>query len=60
MEGPLSHLARHLAGLEAKDLVRWFDTNFYDRRPVAVGPVRWSRPFLVRDYEVASGVAMVR
>lgn len=58
-EGPLSHVARHLTGLEAKDLVRWFDTNFYDRRPVAVGPVRWSRPFLVRDFEVASGVAQV-
>ena len=56
-EGPLSHVARHLDGLEARDLVRWFDTNFYDRRPVAVGKVWRPTAFLVRDYEVAAGVA---
>lgn len=55
-EGPLSHVARHLDGLEAHDLVRWFETNFYDRRPEAVGPVRRPGPFLVREYEVASRV----
>ena len=55
-EGPLSHVARHLEGLEAHDLVRWFDTNFYDRRPVVVGPIARKAPFLVRDYEVASAV----
>jgi 5-methyltetrahydropteroyltriglutamate--homocysteine methyltransferase len=56
-EGPLSHVARHLTGLEATDLVRWFDTNFYDRRPVAVGPVRYVEPFLVHDYRVAVEVS---
>lgn len=56
-EGPLSHLARHLSGLEAKDLLRWFDTNFYDRRPEIVGPVVRNAPFLVRDYEVALAVS---
>ena len=55
-EGPLSHVARHLNGLEAHDLVRWFDTNFYDRRPEAVGPISRKDPFLVRDYQVASEV----
>jgi 5-methyltetrahydropteroyltriglutamate--homocysteine methyltransferase len=57
-EGPLSHMAHHLDGLESRDLVRWFDTNFYDRRPEAVGPVRRTGPFLVRDLEVAKGTAM--
>lgn len=55
-EGPLSHVARHLDGLEARDLVRWFDTNFYDRRPEVVGPIRRTTPFLVHDYQVAIGV----
>jgi 5-methyltetrahydropteroyltriglutamate--homocysteine methyltransferase len=55
-EGPLSHVARHLRGTEPRDLVRWFDTNFYDRRPEVTGPVGWERPFLVHDYEVASAV----
>ena len=56
-EGPLSHLAKHLDGLEARDLVRWFDTNFYDRRPEVVGPVRHTHPFLVHDYEAAATVS---
>jgi len=56
-EGPLSHVARHLDGLHARDLVRWFDTNFYDRRPEATGPVRRRAPFLVHDYQVAAAVA---
>lgn len=56
-EGPLSHVAKHLDGLQARDLVRWFDTNFYDRRPEAVGPVRRTHPFLVHDYRVAATVS---
>jgi 5-methyltetrahydropteroyltriglutamate--homocysteine methyltransferase len=56
-EGPLSHVAHHLEGLEARDLTRWFDTNFYDRRPDIVGTIRRRAPFLVRDYEVAKATA---
>ena len=56
-EGPLSHVGRALAGVEAGDLVRWFDTNFYDRRPVVTGPVRRRAALLVHDYLVAMEVA---
>lgn len=56
-EGPLSHVARHLEGMAARDLVRWFDTNFYDRRPEAIGPVRRRGPFLVRDWRMATAVS---
>jgi 5-methyltetrahydropteroyltriglutamate--homocysteine methyltransferase len=59
-EGPLSHVARSLEGFEVKDLARWFETNFYDRRPEAVGPIRRTRPFLVHDYEVAASVSQTR
>lgn len=55
-EGPLSHVARHLSGVEPKDLVRWFDTNFYDRRPEVTGAIGWVEPFLVHDYSVAAAV----
>jgi 5-methyltetrahydropteroyltriglutamate--homocysteine methyltransferase len=55
-EGPLSHVARHLRGMEPRDLVRWFDTNFYDRRPAIVGEVGHDGPFLVHDYAVAAAV----
>lgn len=56
-EGPLAHLARHLDGLEPRGLRRWFGTNFYDRRVAVVGPIRHRGPFLVRDFELARGVA---
>lgn len=59
-EGPLSHVARKLDGFEVKDLSRWFETNFYDRRPEVVGPIRRTHPFLVHDYEVAASVSQTR
>jgi len=55
--GPLSHLARHLQGLESGELYRWFETNFYDRRVVVAGPIVREGAFLVHDYEVAAGTA---
>jgi methionine synthase II (cobalamin-independent) len=55
-DGPISPLAS-LGGIELGHLVRWFDTNFYERRLVIDGPVRRERPFLVHDFEVAKGVA---
>ncbi len=55
--GPLSHLARHLTGLETGGLRRWFSTNFYERQPIVVGPIRRERAFLVRDWQVAQEVA---
>jgi 5-methyltetrahydropteroyltriglutamate--homocysteine methyltransferase len=55
--GPLSHLAAHLEGLEARELVRWFETNFYDRRVEVVGEIRHRGDFLVHDYETAKSVA---
>src|SRR5262245_18241323 len=55
--GPHSHLARHLEGLELGGLRRWFDTNFYDRRLIVRGEIVRRGPFLVRDFEVARGVA---
>jgi 5-methyltetrahydropteroyltriglutamate--homocysteine methyltransferase len=55
-EGPLSHIAKHLDGVAARDLARWFDTNFYDRRPEVVGAIAHRAPFLVHDYEIAAAV----
>jgi 5-methyltetrahydropteroyltriglutamate--homocysteine methyltransferase len=56
-EGLLSHVARHLEGVEARDLTRWFETNFYDRRPEVTGPIERPKPFLVHGYRVAARVA---
>ena len=55
--GPLSHLAQHLDGLELRELRRWFDTNFYDRRVAVVGEIRRREPFLLHDFRVAQEVA---
>lgn len=57
-EGLLSRVARHLDGVEPRDLARWFETNFYDRRPEVVGEIRRAAPFLVHDYRVAESVAL--
>jgi 5-methyltetrahydropteroyltriglutamate--homocysteine methyltransferase len=57
-EGLLSHVARYLDGVRPGDLARWFETNFYDRRPEVVGEVRRPAPFLVHDYRIAESVAL--
>ena len=57
-DGPLSHLAGHLDGLQTAELYRWFGTNFYDRRVEVVGDVRHRGPFMVHDHEVTAGVAL--
>ncbi len=59
-DGPHSRLAHRLHGLETRGLVRWFETNFYDRQLVAVDEIRRNEAFLVHDYEVAAGVALHR
>ena len=50
---PISHLARHLDGVEINGLLRYFDTNFYFRQPVVSGRLRRRQPVLRREYEVA-------
>jgi len=56
-DGPCSHLASCLDGLETRGLRRWFGSSFYDRRVAIVGDVRRPRAFSVHDHEVAEGVA---
>jgi len=57
-QGPLSHLAQHHDGMRTAGLVRWFDTNFHDRRVEIVGPIKRTGPYAVHDYEVAADVAL--
>ena len=49
-----THIAQRLEGFEIGGLVRYFDTNTYYRQPIVKGPVRWTSPILVRDYEFAA------
>src|SRR3989337_3274347 len=37
---PISHFAGKLAGIEISALLRYFDTNFYFRQPVAKGEIQ--------------------
>ena len=50
---PLSYFARALDGVSVGGLLRWFDTNFYCRRPVAEGPIRWRAPVTAEDFRFA-------
>ena len=49
-----THIAQRLEGFEIGGLVRYFDTNTYYRQPIVKGPVRWTSPILLRDYEFAA------
>lgn len=57
-EGPLSHMAQGIDGLEAAEQVRFFDTNFYDRRLSIVGPLSRGTSKFVDDYLAARDVAL--
>lgn len=50
---PISHLASKLDGIEIKGLLRFFDTNFYFRQPVAKGEIQRRNGLLVPEFEFA-------
>lgn len=54
---PLSHIAGKLDGTKINGLLRFFDTNFYVRQPVVVGPLRWTGPILAEEYTFARSVS---
>src|SRR3990172_8795862 len=54
---PISHLAGKWENVSINGLLRFFDTNSYFRQPVVQGPIRWSRPVLRAEYEMASAVS---
>ncbi|MFQ5816797.1 MAG: uroporphyrinogen decarboxylase family protein [Terriglobia bacterium] len=54
---PISHLAGKLAGIEINGLLRFFDTNFYFRQPVAQAAVARRGGLVVAEYEFARSVS---
>ncbi len=54
---PISHLAGKLENVAINGLLRFFDTNFYFRQPVVQGPIRWTRPVLADDYQMARALS---
>ncbi len=52
-----TYFARHLAGFHVNGLLRYFDSNTYFRQPVVEGPIGWTGPISVRDYEYAAGAS---
>lgn len=54
---PVSHLARKVEGCEIDGLLRFFDTNFYFRRPVVTQSLRRREPVLRREFEFARSVS---
>jgi len=51
---PISHLTAKLEGTRIDGLHRYFDTNFYYRRPVVDRKVRRLRPLVVEDIQWAA------
>lgn len=56
---PLSHFAKKMEGCEIDGLLRFFDTNFYFRRPVIVERVRWKEPIIEEEFLFAKSVSPV-
>lgn len=56
-EDEVTYFARGLSGVTLTGLIRWFDTNTYYRQPVVSGPVAWTAPVTVKDYQFAAGNA---
>lgn len=50
---PISHLAGKLSGIEINGLLRFFDTNFYFRQPVAKGEIGCKNGIILREFEFA-------
>lgn len=48
-----THFARPIQGFSINGLQRYFDTNIYFREPVAEGPISWTVPITVAEYEFA-------
>jgi 5-methyltetrahydropteroyltriglutamate--homocysteine methyltransferase len=50
---PISHLAGKLDGIEIAGLLRFFDTNFYFRQPVARADITRRNGLVLSEYEFA-------
>ncbi|MFQ5777104.1 MAG: hypothetical protein ACE5IP_03765 [Terriglobia bacterium] len=54
---PISHLASKLAGIKITGLLRFFDTNFYFRQPVATGEIKRRNGLVLSEFEFAKAAA---
>lgn len=59
-DGPLSACTESIDGVESGEWVRWFETNFYDRRPVIKGELKRVGSWFAHGAEVANSVALTR
>jgi 5-methyltetrahydropteroyltriglutamate--homocysteine methyltransferase len=53
---PVSHLARNLSGFEINGLLRFFDTNFYFRQPIAGKNISGGQGHLADEIDYASKI----
>lgn len=54
---PVSHLAGKLRGIHINGLLRFFDTNFYFRQPVARGRIERIQPLIVEEFQWAAKIS---
>jgi 5-methyltetrahydropteroyltriglutamate--homocysteine methyltransferase len=55
-EDAQTYVARGLDGFRIAGLIRYLDTNTYYRQPEIIGPVSWTKPITVADYQAAAGM----
>jgi len=55
---PFSHIAEKLNGIKINGLLRYFDTNFYFRQPVAIEKIKRDKPIIISEYEYAKSISL--
>lgn len=55
-EDAQTYVARGLQGMRIAGLIRYLDTNTYYRQPEITGPISWTKPITVADYQVAASM----
>jgi 5-methyltetrahydropteroyltriglutamate--homocysteine methyltransferase len=51
-----TYVARGIQGMRIAGLIRYLDTNTYYRQPEIIGPVSWTKPITVADYQAATSM----
>lgn len=54
---PFSHIAGKLEGIKINGLLRYFDTNFYFRQPVAIDKIKRNKPIILDEFKYAKSIS---
>ncbi len=57
-QDPISHFTSNLTGVERTGLTRYFNSNFYFRRPVIVSKPKFKGPLVAQEFQFAKTITI--